>query len=66
MSRYEQNKKHAEKYLSNLDRTTVRTRKGIKDGWQAAAAAAGVSLQRFIVDAVNAAAGIEEDQKAGK
>ena len=44
-------KKHqAEK----CDQVVVRPPKGTKDRWKAAADAAGVSLQRFIIDAVEA------------
>lgn len=48
-------KRANQKYISGLDEIKVRPEKGTKDRWKAAADARGVSLQRFIIDAVEAA-----------
>lgn len=45
-------KKHQQE---KLDEIKVRPPKGMKDRWRAVADARGVSLQRFIIDAVEAA-----------
>lgn len=52
----EAQKRAAVKYLSEkTDDVRVRVPKGTKDRWKEAAAAEGKSLQRFIIDAVEAA-----------
>ena len=44
------------KYVkANYDRIEVKPEKGTKDRWTSAAEAQGKSLQRFIIDAVEAA-----------
>jgi hypothetical protein len=40
---------------SNYDRIEIKPPKGTKEKWQAKAEAAGKSLQRFIIDAVEKA-----------
>lgn len=40
----------------NYDRITIMVKKGEKDKLSAAASVAGVSMSRFIIDSVNAAA----------
>ena len=48
-------KEYAKKHIQEkLDEIKVRPPKGTKDRWAAAAAAQGKSLQRFIIDAVDA------------
>lgn len=49
---YEQRKKANEKYLAKLDEIKVRVPNGIKDKWKDAAAMRGLSLNQFIVEAV--------------
>lgn len=53
-SSYDQNKKYAEKYLSTLDRITIRVPKesGLKGIIQAHADAMGESVQALIIRAV--------------
>lgn len=52
----EAQKRAAVKYLSEkTDDVRVRVPKGTKDRWKAAAAESDKSLQRFIIDAVEAA-----------
>lgn len=57
MATYEQNKRSAEKYLSGLDRITIRVSKesGLKDAIQAHAEAGGESVNTFILRAINEA-----------
>jgi predicted HicB family RNase H-like nuclease len=51
------------KYLKEkTDDIRVRAPKGTKDRWREAADAAGVSLQRFIIDAVEAAVAVTEEK----
>lgn len=54
MPTYEQNKKHAEKYLSKMDEIRIRMPKesGLKDAIQAHAEARGESVQAFILRAI--------------
>lgn len=53
---YEYNKEYAKKYLGTQDEIKIRVPKGTKEDWKAAAEAMGApSLQRFIIDAVEAA-----------
>lgn len=52
----EAQKRATEKYLKDkTDDVRVRVPKGTKARWTAAAGASGKSLQRFIIDAVEAA-----------
>lgn len=52
------------KYVrANYDRIEVKPLKGSRDRWAAAAEAAGKSLQRYIIDAVEAAVAGSEDAK---
>ena len=52
----ESQKKATVKYLQEkTDDIRLRTPKGTKDRWQAAAAARSVSMTQFVVDAVEAA-----------
>ena len=46
-------KKHQQE---KTDAVTVRPQKGTKERWREAASSKGVSLQRFVIDAVNKAA----------
>ena len=49
------------KYLKEkTDSIQIRTPKGTKDVWKAAAEEKGVSLQQFIIDAVDAALSTQE------
>jgi predicted DNA binding CopG/RHH family protein len=48
-------KRAAKKYLSKMDELKIRMAPGTKDRWRDAAEARGLSLQRFIIDAVEAA-----------
>ena len=52
---YEQRKAANERYLATQDEIKVRVPKGTKDRWRAAAEEAGLSLQKFIIAAVEAA-----------
>ena len=52
-------KKHQQE---KLDEIKIRPPQGTKALWRAAADAAGISMQRFIIDAVNAAAGLTEEE----
>lgn len=46
------------KYVAaNYDRIEIKPAKGTKDAWTAAAELEGKSLQRYIIDTVNAAIG---------
>lgn len=57
---YEQRKAANQRHLEKLDQITVRPPKGTKERWRAAADARGLSLQAFIIDAVEAAVGSTE------
>lgn len=60
---YEQRKAANERYLATQDEIKVRAPKGTRERWRAAAeAAGGKSLQRFIIDAVEAAVASVEAQ----
>lgn len=48
-------KRATKKYISGLDEFKIRAEAGTKDRWKAAADARGISLQRFIIEAVEAA-----------
>lgn len=58
---YEQRKTANERYLATQDEIKVRVPKGTKDRWRAAAEEAGLSLQKFIIAAVEAAAPQADD-----
>jgi len=49
---YEQRKASNERYLATQDEMKIRVPKGIKDVWRAAAEQSGMSLQKFIIAAV--------------
>lgn len=51
----ERQKEAVKKYQEKLDEIKVRPPKGTKARWTAAAEVSGKSLQRFIIDAVEAA-----------
>lgn len=55
MALSEARKKANKTYQEKLDQLTIRPPKGTKARWTAAAAAQGKSLQRFIIDTVDAA-----------
>ena len=56
MSTPDKQKEYSKKYISTkLDEIKVRPPKGTKDRWRAAAEAEGISLQQFIINAVEAA-----------
>lgn len=50
----ERQKAYARKHLEKLDEIKIRPVKGTKERWRAAADAAGVSLQQFIIQSVEA------------
>ena len=51
----ERQKAYARKHLEKLDEIKIRPVKGTKERWRAAADAAGVSLQQFIIQSVERA-----------
>ncbi|MDO4175207.1 MAG: hypothetical protein Q4D42_10635 [Eubacteriales bacterium] len=53
-TKYEQNKKYAQKYLNGLDSVQFRIPKGEKDVWKEAARAHGKSLTQYLLDLVHA------------
>ena len=55
MATSDKQKEYVKKHQSKCDSVTVRPEKGTKDRWRAAADARGISLQRFIIEAVEAA-----------
>ena len=56
-------KKASIKYLSEkTDSIQIRTPKGTKDRWKAAAAAQDLSMQQFIINAVEAAVAATENK----
>lgn len=55
MSISDARKRANQKYISGLDEIKVRPPKGTKDRWRAAAEADGLSMQQFIINAVEAA-----------
>jgi uncharacterized protein (DUF1778 family) len=59
----EKQKQYARDHIKNqLDEIKVRPEKGTKDRWKLAAEAEGKSLQRFIIDAVEAAVAAQGDK----
>lgn len=61
---YKQRKAANERYLATQDEIKVRAPKGTRERWRVAAEAAGApSLQRFIIDAVEAAVAAQDDKK---
>lgn len=66
MSKYytEARKKAAIKYMQDkTDDIRLRVPKGTKDRWKAAAEAAGVSMTKFVQDAVEAAVDTQNDER---
>lgn len=64
-SKYTEAQKQASmKYLQDkTDNVQLRVPRGTKDRWKAAADAAGVSLTRFVCDAVEAAMAAQNEEK---
>ena len=60
---YEQRKEANKRHMDKLDEIKIRPAKGTKAHWAAAAEREGKSLQRFIIDAVEAVAGPFESEK---
>ncbi len=53
------------KYLAeSTDNVQLRVPKGVKERWKAAADAAGVSMTKYVQDAVDAAIAAEQEQKS--
>lgn len=48
-------KEYVRKHQEKLDAVTIRPPKGTKDRWRAAATERGLSMQQFIIEAVEAA-----------
>jgi uncharacterized protein (DUF1778 family) len=63
---YEQRKEANERYLAKQDDIKIRAPKGTKELWKAAADAAGVSMNQFVRDAVDAAISAQESKSAGE
>ena len=62
----EKQRGYVREHMKKLDEIKVRPVKGTKARWAAAADAAGVSLQRFIIDAVEAVlAATDKDKPEG-
>lgn len=60
----EKQKEYARKHQAEkLDEIKIRPQKGTKERWRAAADAAGVSLQAYIIAAVDAAVELQEQKK---
>ena len=60
----EKNRAYVKKHIQEkLDEVKIRPPKGTKERWKAAAADAGTSLQKFIIDAVEAAIAAEKPGK---
>lgn len=55
MATSDKQKEYVKKHQEKCDAVTVRPPKGAKDRWRAAADAKGLSLQQFIINAVEAA-----------
>lgn len=55
MSVSEKQKEYVKRYQSKMDVVTIRPRAGTKHRWQVAADAAGVSLSKYIIAAVETA-----------
>jgi predicted HicB family RNase H-like nuclease len=62
---YEQRKEANERYLATQDEFKIRAPKGTKDRWKAAAESEGLSLQKFIISAVEAAVEAHTHKSAG-
>ena len=61
-STYEQSKKGIMKYLAEkTDHVSLTLPKGMKDTWRAAAEKEGLSLSRYIINAVEAALRADSD-----
>jgi len=54
VANYEQNKKHILKHMEKLDRIYLTVPEGTKEEWQKVAQEKGRSLNRFIIDCVEA------------
>lgn len=54
MANYEKNKKHILKHMEKLDRIYLTVPEGTKEEWQKVAQEKGRSLNRFIIDCVEA------------
>lgn len=55
------------KYLAeSTDNVQLRVPKGVKDRWRAAADAAGVSMTKYVQDAVDAAISAAEREKGSR
>lgn len=54
MVNYEKNKKHILKHMEKLDRIYLTVPEGTKEEWQKVAQEKGRSLNRFIIDCVEA------------
>ena len=63
---YEQRKEANERYLAKQDDIKIRAPKGTKELWKAVADAAGVSMNQFVRDAVDAAIAAQESKNAGE
>lgn len=63
---YEQRKEANERYLATQDEIKIRAPKGTKDRWRAAAGVEGLSLQKFVIAAVEAAVEAQDKAKAGE
>ena len=63
---YKQRKEANERYLAKQDDIKIRAPKGTKELWKAAADAAGVSMNQFVRDAVDAAISAQESKSAGE
>lgn len=63
---YEQRKEANERYLATQDEIKIRVPKGTKELWKAAADAAGVSMNQFVKDAVEAVIVAQESKSAGE
>lgn len=55
MATSERQKEYVRKHQEKTDEIKIRPPKGTKETWQREAAARGLSLQRFIINVVNAA-----------
>lgn len=60
---YEQRKEANKRHLEKLDEIKIRPPKGTKERWRAAADAAGVSMQAYIIAAVEATVELQEQKK---
>lgn len=62
MATSERHKEYVRKSQLKTDDIKIRPPKGTKDRWRQAAAARGLSLQRFIIQTMEAAVGSETDK----